>query len=338
MPDAREVAKNALSWFAESPYSMLLQVFVGLLVVLAIYVIAMKVMNADKMHIDEKLDQSIPRQVQVIDGSIDASFAQNLRFNTNIPFANNYMPIKPSTNRRGGAQFTYSFWIYVGNPQAVVDKCIFIKGDPKLYTVERTMNDPAYLKQGETVAVRTRARTVYCPMVSFGSKPQEFAISFNRLDDIHTKMDVLRVVSDKNTMRQNMLSMFSGQWVCVTIVFEDNIPINDFEDGIMVRFFVNDVLYQTNRFSGALKQNQGDLVFFPDDAVLSSVKISDFEYFNYAISNDQIVTKVRKGPTLTSSKSIAGASAGSASMPSLTRIGDMNAMEISNTSGAGALN
>jgi hypothetical protein len=328
--------QKILTWFSESPYSILVQILVGLLVVLGIYIIALKMMNLDKMYIDEKLDQNKPRQLLIVDGMIDSSFAQKSSYNTVIPFAPNYMPIKPSVNRKGGAQFTYSFWIFSGNPAAVVDRCIFIKGDPKEYTMERTATNPSWVKTGQSVSVKTKARAVYCPMVCFGSKPQEFSIWFNRLDDVHTRMDVIRVVSDQTTTRQNLLSMFTGQWVCVSIVFEDNMPINDFENGIQVRFFVNDVLYQTSRFSGALKQNHGDLVLFPDDAILPSVKISDLEYYNYAASNAMIAAKVAKGPTLKPATNIPGAAGGGGtSAPGMTTIGPMNAMDISNTSGAG---
>ena len=331
-----DTTQKILKWFAESPYSILVQILAGLLVVLGIYVIALKMMNLDKMYIDEKLDQNNPRQLLIVDGMADSSFAQKARYNTVIPFAPSYMPIKPSVNRKGGAQFTYSFWIFSGNPAAVVDRCIFIKGDPKEYTMERTATDPSWVKTGQSVSVKTKARAVYCPMVCFGSKPQEFSIWFNRLDDVHTRMDIVRVVSDQTTMRQNLLSMFSGQWVCVSIVFEDNMPINDFENGIQVRFYVNDVLYQTSRFSGALKQNHGDLVLFPDDAILPSVKISDLEYYNYAASSEMIANKVKKGPTLTPASNIPGAAGGGGtSAPGMTTIGPMNAMDISNTSGAG---
>lgn len=336
-----EVSSTAMTWIANSRLSMLLQVLMGLLVVLGIYVIALKAMNADKMYIDEKLDQSRPRQVLIVDGMVDASFAKKAKYNTVIPFAPYYVPIKPSVNRKGGAQFTYSFWIYVGSPSSVVDRTIFIKGDPAEYTMERTGKDASWLKSNTTSnVVRTRARAVYCPMVSFGAKPMEFSIWFNRLDDVHTRMDVVRVVSDQSTMRQNLMSMFSGQWVCVTIVFEDNIPITDFENGIQVRFFVNDVLYQTSRFSGALKQNHGDLVLFPDDQVLEQVKISDLEYYNYAVPLEIIQKKVAKGPTLTSSRSVPGAAAatgnGSGSV-GLTNIGYGNATDMHNTSGAGGI-
>ena len=83
----------------------------------------------------------------------------------------------------------------------------------------------------------------------------------------------------------------------MTIVFEDNIPINDFENGILVRVYLNDTLYQIEKIASTLRQNRGDLELFPDGAI-HNCKIANMKYYNYALSDAEIKNDTSSRPDI----------------------------------------
>lgn len=275
--------------------NMIVQTLAGLVIVYVIYVLALLAMRADKMIIDEMHDQAIKREVTIISGSISAGENASVggfnSWNTTLPFSPNFMPIRPSVNTKGGAQFTYSFWLYVGLPEDAIGKTILIKGDKETYSYtlqERRMDLKDKTMKPHGPKLDKRDRVVMCPMISFGDAEMEFVITFNTFHNMHEKMHIRKIKDDNNMLRNNLTSLFPRQWMRITVVFEDNVPINDFEDGIRVRFYVGDILYSSGTFASALRQNRGDLFIFPDDVTIKDCKIADVKYFNYALSDDAI--------------------------------------------------
>lgn len=299
--------------------TILIQVVVGLVVAYIIYLVSMFAIRSDRLYIDSKYDMSKKSKVKVIDGYIDASAIKKRVYPTQIIQHPDYVPIRPSMNMKGGAQFSYGFWIYAGAADAVVGKTIFLKGDPKMYTY--TVTDSAGVSR--TVS----DRVAFCPMVSFGAKAMEFVVTFNTIGNMRETLNVQRITSDSTVSRQNILSLFSAKWILITIVFEDNVPINDFENGLMVKFYVNDILYQVGRYKTTIKQNNGDLVLFPDDIPLENCKIADFTYYNYAIGDAEIRSVAVSGPPSKTSINLMGG----ASFISPDMVSDYNKMDLYNT-------
>lgn len=282
----------------------IIQVIVGFVVVFIIYLLATLAVKADKLVIDSEKDLSKKKQIDIVDGYIDSS--NRIDINTSIPFASNYLPIKSSMNIKGGAQFTYQFWLFVDDPITVAGKTIFIKGDPALYNykiIENKYNIKT--KQMENNYTRNKTGQISkCPFLAFktGGDPGtiEFHMEFNTLHNISEIFDVVNIKSDNSVYRNNLLSVFSKQWFLITMIFQDNMPINDFENGIIIRFYLNDIMYQQQTYKSALKQNDGDLVLFPDSNI-SGCKITSMKYFNHAISDESIEKSYKMGPVTTPS-------------------------------------
>lgn len=278
--------------------SIVLQVCVGLVATYILYVIALAVMRVDKLTIDERNDVVKKRSVSVVDGFIDAS-TPSIRFNTTLPMANNYMPIRPSVNIKGGAQFTYSFWMYV-DPSAsssIAYKTIFLKGDPSSYHFsvrDRTTTQEQTYERHEPM--------VFCPLLRFGKNEKTFELCFNTLNKYDEVMRVSVMKSDNSLYRNNLISTLTSTWFMITVTFEDNVPINDFENGIQVKFYINDVMYQVAKYRSALKQNNGDLCLFPNDVPMTGVKVSNMKYFNYVIPESDIRNLALAGANTTASK------------------------------------
>jgi len=278
--------------------SIVIQVVVGLVVSYIIYIIALAVMKVDKLVIDEKYDVVKKRETIVIDGFIDASM-QNVKFNTVMPMANNYMPIRPSVNIKGGAQFTYSFWMHIDQSAAssVANKIILLKGDARAYdftVIDKSVKDkPITYSKVEPL--------VFCPMIKFGKNEKSFDICFNTLNRYDEVMKVVDIKSKDSNYRNNLLATLTGTWFMVTVTFEDNVPINEFENGVQVKFYINDIMYQMGKFRSALKQNSGDLHLFPNSASMSGVKLSNLKYYNYILGERDISSLALAGANTTSS-------------------------------------
>lgn len=282
-----------------SPTGIFIQVIAGIIITYIIYIIGLFV---TRMNSIVEFKSSVPMEkteIKIIDGVLNSSEVADRSienvFNTTIPFLKNYIPIVPSLNTQGGAQFSYSFWLFVGNPikAAKERKALFIKGDKKRYRYLQTNHAGAL--NGNTR--KTYDRAIFSPMVSFGSENLDFEIKFNTFHNMNETIHVRRIENENSLMRNNLQSLFSKTWFKLTMVFEDNVPINDFEKGILVRIYLNDTLYQMERIASTLRQNRGDLYLFPDDAI-PNCKIADFKYYNYALSDEEVKSTYTQTPNI----------------------------------------
>lgn len=279
-----------------------IQFVLGLVAVYIIYLLATTAMKADKLIIDAEKDMSLKKTTYVTNGFVDSS--SSIRISTVVPFAPNYLPITPSMNIKGGSQFTYQFWLYVDDTSNIGDKVIFMKGDTNKYSY--TLQENKYdVSTKQMVPYNKRFvtdRVAKCPLLAFntGGKGIEFKLQFNTLNNMNETFYITNMQSESSIYRNNLLSVFAKQWFLVTIVFQDNMPINDFETGLLVKFYLNDVMYQQKGYNTTLKQNDGDLVLFPDQD-LAGCKVSTFTYYNYAVSDKDVKQISDKGPVLTPS-------------------------------------
>jgi hypothetical protein len=189
-------------------------------------------------------------------------------------------------------------WMFIGSEasdESVMNKIIFLKGSNSKYNFRVTDNDT------KATASKVAEHMVFCPMFSFGNNTRSFEIKFNTLNRYDEVFKIESYASSDTVTRNNLLEAVSNSWVHITITFEDNVPINEFENGIMVKFYVNDVLYKIGRFQSALKQNYGDLYLFPNEEPLANVKVSNFTYYNYVLSDMDIRKIVGSGANTSSS-------------------------------------
>jgi len=298
-------AKNAVkSIFGNKYVQMGIQIFGGLVVVYILYVLFLIVMKSDKLYIDNKYDKQGKREVLILDGLADTSIG-TIIYSTSLPGTTNYLPIHPSVNIKGGAQFTYSFWLYVGDGATdVANKCLFLRGDPNAYDVKITSNnfDAAKKQMMPSTSYNIKERLVYCPMFCFGETSRDLVIWFNTLNNMREKLEINPIKSDNNIYRNNITSMMTNMWTHICIVFQDNMPINDFENGIEVRFYFNDVLYSVGKFASTLRQNDGNFYLFPDSII--GCKMSDFKYWNYALSDNEVRKLASTAPSQNAASSL----------------------------------
>jgi hypothetical protein len=277
--------------------NIIFQVIGGVIISLIIYWLSLFALNRDKLVITNKYsDLHKPTSFPIVNGYIDCVSGTNMVYNTFNNQSTNYINIPRSINRKGGAQFSYSFWLYLEDisPENIRNKIILCRGDVTEYPYR-------ILEKSSNKIIETgKSNIVKCPQIMFGSNYKELIVEFNTVDKFNEKMVIVNNVSDTDsTIRRNLLSLTPNYWVLYTFVFEDNIQINDFENGISVRFYVNDTLYQIHKVRSTLKQNNGDITVLPDATKtgIKSGRICDVYYHNYALDDVKIKDIYTKGPT-----------------------------------------
>lgn len=272
---------------------IILQIVAGIAVAILIYLIALMAIRSNQ--IVEKDNYNVEKtEVDILDGILNASEnvpqVKNNTWNTSLPHAHNYLAVTPSVNNMGGSQFSYSLWMYVGNPKKAVNRNIFLKGDktPYQYSVQEHSFDEGLQATIPTYEQNKNERVVMCPSFNFGGGELDFEITFNTFHKIDEKMIIKRKKDDQSAYRNNLQSIFARTWFHVTFTFEDNVPINDFEKGILVRFYINGNLYQIEKYASTLRQNRGNFYVFPDETKIADCKIADLKYYNYALTDGEI--------------------------------------------------
>jgi hypothetical protein len=273
-----------------------LQVVLGLAIVFCVFRLSIWLMKKDRLVDDATRVAPDPKhEVRIIDGYAPTALATNRSWSTNNPAARNYASIKRSYNRKGGAQFSYSFWLRLDDTTEanVADKDILVRGETTPFTYTRTDANAAPREITGTM--------VKCPRIRFGATFDSLVVELNTLDDpdLHFSIDPYAAAAGDVSLRHNLLKLTQGKWTLYTFTFEDNVAINDFEDGIVVRFYVNDMLYQTFRSKSALRQNEGAIYVLPAPSgvtPLANGRIGDLTHYNYALSAGMVRSTFQSGP------------------------------------------
>lgn len=281
------------------------QVALALLVVALLYGAVLCVLNLSGL-VPAPASTPVARQeVVVVDGWVTGGIGADRAWNTVAPASPAYAPLRPSYNRSGGAQFSYSFWMRLeadADPAAYAGRDILLRGDPTHYEYQRTVLPPPGLGPSAAAgAPETRTGPLAkCPRVRFGDGLGELVVEFNTLTDPDEALAVEPTPGDDDTVRRNLLRMVAGRWTLYTVSFEDAVSSSTgFESGVRVRLYVNDTLYATHWARGALRQNPGDLVLLPTPpggAPLDKMRVGDLRYFNYAVPDDVVADLFRRGP------------------------------------------
>jgi hypothetical protein len=296
---------------------VLLQVLGGLALVYGVYWLSLLIMRQDRLVIDRRKGYQTKAVTKLIDGYVDATVAVDHVFDTTNTASRTYADLPRSFNRQGGAQFTYSLWLFVddGSADNVAGKTLFLRGDPTAYTFQTT---PLAATDAPGDAAATPPFTsapdiaIKCPRVRFGPTYDSLVVEFNTVDDLDAQVTFDSATAGRRgdaTARHNVLSLIQHKWVLLTWVFEDNVPIDDFENGIRVTFHVNDILYDVATVGSTLRQNAGNLCLLPGSDI-KGCRIGNLTYYNYALGVDTVRTLYVAGPPTKYAASFQGGGSG----------------------------
>lgn len=278
-----------------------IQIGVGIVVVTLVYMLSMWIMQRDQI-LDEEVAYMRPTKlsVDVLRGYGSLARLADKQWSTMNQSATNFLPIVQSYNRRGGLQFSYSFWIKVDTMQGgaqVAGGSILLQGDRRAFKWRKVTQGDADLGIPDKTVDFGPTVLLKCPHIRFGQSFDEIVVEFNTLNDPGSSMTITSSPETGPENRHNALSLIQGRWAMLTFAFEDNVGISNFEDGIMVRMYLNEDLYHTHRQKGAFRRNQGDLFLGPGfDQSNNNVHIGDIRYFNYALPPKDVAELYARGP------------------------------------------
>jgi hypothetical protein len=292
--------------------SIVIQVVLGLVIVFFVYRMSLWLMKKDELVTNERRHLNTKETVRIVDGYAYTSIATNRSWNTVNPDARNYVRLRRSYNRKGGAQFSYQFWMYLDDttPENVAGKDILMRGDRTNFKYQTSTElDDGVL--ANTVTRNAEGIVIKCPRIRFGPTHDSIVIELNTLhnpDEMITIDPIAASGGEDTSLRHNILKLMQHKWVLFTFTFEDSVAINDFEDGILVRFYVNDILYNTSSVRSTLRPNNGAFYLMPasGDSTIKNGRIGDVTYYNYAVSGAMIRENFERGPPKYPCKEIMG--------------------------------
>lgn len=266
--------------------SILMQVLLGILLTALVYYVFLKVTNRAQLIKDPAIGYDNKTSTLIIDGRADGGTLASLTFDTVNPSSRNFVKLSKSLNLKGGAQFSYSMWMMIRNSsQDLEGRVILLRGDTKAYRVKKT--------SVSTQLVTIAPFHVKCPLIKFGPRDEDgvmsFGVEFNGVNEPDTRISIKpnNQVQD-TTLHRNLWSLLNKNWMLVSFVFSDHMAIDDFEDGIEVSVYINDVKYASERKRDAFVQNNGHLHLFTDTDATGSpangVAIADLTYHNFALN------------------------------------------------------
>lgn len=279
-------AGTSLALLKSSKY---VQITVGLVVIIGLFLASRHVLDKASQHTDVVFGGNAKTPVWIIRGIADSRALHQRSINTFNPQAPNYRQLPRSVNRFGGAQFSYVCWMKLSNTdrENVAGKTILLRGDPKPYPltkIDRTQNNTQVTPTGYKTSI------VKCPSIKFGSSINKFVIECNTTNDVEQTF-----VAARHDTNKHVFDLIPGRWVMLTVVLEDNIPIDDFENGIRARMFLNGELVMQQSAFGALRINNGDLHLLPNQNLIEGALFANVRYYPWALTGSEVSNLFAKG-------------------------------------------
>lgn len=219
-----------------------------------------------------------------------------------------YVDLPISTNRKGGIQYSYSFWVRIAPGSDIADKIIFFRGgeilgDKKkgfIYESE-SVTDTSKVDQNKYPAFQleddsTRNRLVKAPLIRFGkdNNTTSLRIEFNSFKNPHMFIDL-----DAEIFSLVRSSSAKPVYTLISVAFQDNVDFGGVERGIKADIFMNSALVKTQTFEdNALMLNKGPIVLWPNTTSEDSTMdadVANLTYYNYALEVDDVDSIYRNG-------------------------------------------
>lgn len=247
-----------------------------------------------------------------------------------------YRDIQPSYNQKGGAEFSYSFWLFndhitsstipnerdtgfVNTNQTI----LFVKGSDKKFNYQNICGN-----NKEDIKIK-------CPLVKLENNNKNLTVEFNTLDspDAIKQSQQLNcnkiretwklTNSHKLTITNLDNNALKGKWILVSIIISDTVPtdslpyrnkthcqiyLNNFKE---LDTYVDGEFYSDRKNISTLKINQGPLYVFPHKSTtdLPSVKklmVANLTYYNYSLDQKRIENTYNAGVPKYTAAAVAG--------------------------------
>jgi hypothetical protein len=212
------------------------QIIISLIVLLLMGYVAYNIYLIE-LHNMFNGENDIKTEVDIINGVFDFNSNKEWKYNTSNKSNNTYLPIKPSTNQAGGAEYSYNFWLYVDKQE--LDKhnkdrkdiALLLKGEKQFYYNVNNYNCSARTVD-ETVIPTILTKN---PLIRINHNGSKLAFDYNNIlsPDSYQygtnydggKCSLLQANSSWEKKNQNLLGIwdipFDSKWFMVSIIIKE---------------------------------------------------------------------------------------------------------------------
>jgi hypothetical protein len=218
-----------------------------------------------------KTNNTYDQELLLIKGILPIEHRAPIIYSTSNKRSSNYVRFFESINKKGGNQFTYSFWINK-KQNDYKNKVLFYRGN--------------HSKES--------------PKVQFGDASNELKIWYE-VNDSKTG----KILKKYSTIKNKLFDITDhNTWFLITIIFKDNLDYtnNNHENGIELSVYLNDTLLALHKEKDVtLRITNKDFVILPQASNFQTIntnvsgEIADLRYFNYALDYSQIKKLHQKG-------------------------------------------
>lgn len=221
----------------------LIQIIVAIALTLLLLAIGFSIYNMEKINAIKE-SGTIRKEVVIYNGIKDLKDSET--FNTFNPLGTNYRNLSPAINQRGGAEYSYSFWLYIdytaanfkaaetslkttdGNLKDYNAYVLLLRGNPITTKYKSICSDENKLRIKDDVLVKN-------PMIRLDNAGDALVVEFNTYQTpdpvIQNTQNVCNVTSsnwlETNIQRFGVKSLrttFDKQWFMVTVIIQDTYP------------------------------------------------------------------------------------------------------------------
>jgi hypothetical protein len=287
----------------------IVQVVIALLLVLAMFVLGFSIYNMELVRSIQNANKQ-KKSVMVFSGVKDLYGSKDSFFDTSNASMGNYREIPVSVNQRGGAEFTYNFWVWKDNALGATADYTDTKSGVQVVDSGLTTKDYILFMKGSKTATNfknickvdtnTTATAEYkkdvlvkCPLVKFEEGLDVLTVEFNTVQAPDAVQESAEDMCSNQTlswsqMKGHKLSIkgfhdeaYNQKWTMVTVVIQDTFPTDPLpgRNKVRCRIYVNGVLtldhYTDTSIKNpvgysVLKQNVGNLFIMPSVAITST--------------------------------------------------------------------
>ena len=252
----------------------LVQVLIALVIVIVLFVIAFYIYNREYITAIQTASQ-LRKRVDIFKGIKDLKYNKNELYDTYDKTHPTYKDLQISVNQKGGAEFTYNFWIYKDNTINLTRDTLPIKTDQGLRT-----DDIILLLKGikKTYSYRGLCGTpkndvlVKCPLIKLQSDLDVMTVEINTVsspDGVHemSRNTCSDASKDWRKMNSHILAIeglskpnFDKKWFMVTVVMQDVTPVDPlpFRNRVRIMIYVNGVIELDRYVDGRLSSVADD--------------------------------------------------------------------------------
>ena len=182
-------------------------------------------------------ENDIKSEVDIIEGVFDFNSNKEWKYNTSNKSHNAYLPIKPSMNQAGGAEYSYNFWLYVDKQKLDTynkdrkDIALLLKGEKHFYYNVNNYNCSARTVD-ETVIPTLLTKN---PLIRINHNGSKLAFDYNNIlspdsyqqgaNYTDGKCSLLQANSSWEEKNQNLLGIwdipFDSKWFMVSIIIKE---------------------------------------------------------------------------------------------------------------------